>query len=107
MQATLASVPSAALLGTKSTEMQFVADPGLYFVPSDTHWLNILNQINSRQSHLEAMLLIHCLDDGSAALDSMSAEARANYLHACWSASAEIGELTKLLVDAMREPVMQ
>lgn len=92
---------------SKGVQMGFTAESGLYSVAQGTHWLTILNQINARQKQLDTLLLVASVSEGGEGFDSLPPPRQADYLSACWSACAEIGELTKLFVETVRERGMQ
>lgn len=78
---------------SQTRSMEFTAAPNLYQFCQGVTALEIEDQINARQTQLEAMLRVGAEVDSEIGGDSFS-----DYFWACRAVAEEIGQLTRELI---------
>lgn len=91
MPATITSLPCAS-----KTTMTFTAADGVYRLSPDACEIDIIDQLNARQSQLEVMLAMTYCEPGEK-FRQMNEVRQDIYMGACASAAKEIQQLTDLL----------
>lgn len=91
MPTTITSLPCAS-----KTTMTFTAADGIYRLSPDACEIDIIDQLDARQTQLEAMLaMTYC--EHSEKFRSMNAATQEAFMWACSAAAREIKQLTELL----------
>lgn len=81
-----------------STSMRFTAATDIYRLSPTAHKMDIIDQLNARQSQLEAMLAATYSDCGES-FRGMPEARQDMFMWACADAAKEVGQLTKLLLE--------